>query len=62
MKQETLLARVGRMSTPDEGKQINGAKDDYPDTVNEVPVHLNRLDSKAALACEITTNCTKEAD
>src|SRR6266581_2394937 len=47
---------------PDKGEQIDSTEDDYPDTVNEVPVHLNRLDSKVSLACEITTNCTKEAD
>ena len=50
------------LSPDNKGEQIDSAKDDHPDTVNEVPVHLNRLDSKASLACEITTNCTNKAD
>jgi hypothetical protein len=46
----------------DNGWAIDDAKDGYPNAVNEVPVHFNRLDGEDSLSGEVTTQSTQPAN
>ena len=43
----------------DKGRDIDDAKDGYPNGVNEVPVHFNRLYCEDSLPSEVTTQRTQ---
>jgi len=60
------LLRTARLTNlsgaQQEGKQVDRADDEYPHEVNEVPVHLTRLDSKMILRREVTAQGTNQTD
>ena len=60
------LLRTARLTNlsgaQQEGKQVDRADDEYPHEVNEVPVHLTRLDSKMILRREVTAQGTDQTD
>src|SRR5579883_3607044 len=46
----------------EQGQQIDGAENDDPDAVNEVPVHFGGFDGKMLLLSEVAAHCTHEND
>src|SRR5579884_3057491 len=46
----------------EQGQQVNGAENDDPDAVNEVPVHFGGFDGKVLLLSEVSAHCTHEND
>src|SRR5260370_42408729 len=51
-----LRRHFALLSPDNKEEQIVIAKDDHPNTVNEVTEHLNRPDSKRSHRSELTTN------